>query len=100
MSGGGNDLAEYGKIEVEIAYCVPCSYQGHAMWLGSEFYAAVGNEVAIRLTPRDGGTLQIFFDGENVYDKKEEDGVFPDVNRVKAMKADLQRRVEDPVLVG
>jgi predicted Rdx family selenoprotein len=70
------------------------------MWLGSEFYAALGNEVAIRLTPSDRGTLQIFFDGETVYDKKVEDGVFPDVNRVKAMKADLKRRVEDLVPVG
>ena len=93
-------MAQYGKIEVEITYCVPCSYQGHAMWLGGEFYAALGNEVAIRLTPSDKGTLQIFFEGEKINDKKEEDGVFPDVNKVKVRKADLKRRVEDLVPVG
>jgi len=70
------------------------------MWLGSEFYAAVGNDVAIRLTPGDSGLLQIFFDGEKMYDKKEEGGVFPDVNKVKALKAELQRRVGSLVAVG
>ena len=35
-----------------------------------------------------------------MYDKKEEDRVFLDANRVKAMKVELQRRVEDLVPVG
>jgi selT/selW/selH-like putative selenoprotein len=80
-------MAGEGKIEVEITYCVPCSYQGAAIGLLADFYQIANNDVALKLTPGVAGIFQVYLDGEKIYDKAEEDGKFPDVNRVKQMKA-------------
>ena len=55
--------------------------------MASEFFAEGGKDVSIRLTPGVAGILQVFVDGDKIYDKKEEDGQFPNLPRVKQMRA-------------
>lgn len=81
------------KLNIEITYCVPCSYHGIAAWLVSEFFAEGGNRVAVALNPGEAGVLTIEVEGEKVYDKKAEDGKFPDVTRVKELRADIRQRL-------
>ena len=54
--------------------------------MASEFFAEGGSGVAIKLTPGAGGVLQVYVDGDKVFDKKEEDGVHPNLDRVKQMR--------------
>ena len=86
-------MAGEGKIDIEIVYCVPCSYHGAVAGLISDFYQAAGNEVAIKVTPGVAGIFQVFLDGDKIYDKAEEDGRYPDVPRVKEMKAIIKERL-------
>ena len=56
-------------------------------------FAEGGAGVAITLTPGVGGVLQVFLDGEKVYDKKDEDNQTPHLNRVKEIRAALSERL-------
>ena len=67
--------------------------------MASEFFAEGGKDVAVRLTPGTAGILQVFVDGDKIYDKVEEGGEFPDLPRVKEMRALIKERlVAEPVL--
>ncbi len=57
-------------------------------------FAEGGKEVAIKMTPGVAGILQVFVDGDKIFDKKEEDGKFPDLPRVKQMRAVVRDRLE------
>ncbi len=61
--------------------------------MASEFFAEGGKEVAVRITPGVAGILQVFVDGEKIYDKKEEDGQFPNLPRVKQMRAIIRDKL-------
>ncbi len=66
--------------------------------MASEFFAEGGSDVALRLTPGTAGILQVFVDGDKIYDKAEEDGQFPNLPRVKEMRALVRQRLAEPVL--
>ena len=87
-------MAGEGKFEVEIIYCVPCAHHGTAAWMAGEFFAEGGKDVAIKITPGTGGILQVFADGDKIYDKAEEDGQFPNLPRVKEMRASIREKLE------
>ncbi len=57
-------------------------------------FAEGGKEVAIKMTPGVAGILQVYVDGDKIFDKKEEDGKFPDLPRVKQMRAIVRDRLE------
>ncbi|MDP7103675.1 MAG: Rdx family protein [SAR202 cluster bacterium] len=61
--------------------------------MASEFFAEGGKDVALKLTPGDAGILQVYVDGDKIYDKKEEDGQFPNLPRVKQMRAVVRDRL-------
>ena len=62
--------------------------------MASEMFAEGGKEVAIKMTPGVAGILQVYVDGDKIFDKKEEDGKFPDLPRVKQMRAVVRDRLE------
>ncbi|HCV27208.1 MAG TPA: Rdx family protein [Dehalococcoidia bacterium] len=71
-----------------------------AAWMATEFFEAVGADVAVTVTPGGSGVFKIAFDGEIVFDKAQNDGKFPDLNgNVKALKKLLQEKVAQ-ALVG
>ncbi len=61
--------------------------------MATEFFAEGGKEVAIKITPGTAGILQVFVDGDKIYDKKEEDGQFPTLPRVKEMRAIIRDKL-------
>ena len=65
--------------------------------MASEFFAEGGKDVALKLTPGDAGLLQVYVDGDKIYDKKEEDGQFPNLPRVKQMRAVVRDRLSSLV---
>ena len=68
--------------------------------MATEFFAEGGKEVAITLTPGESGILQVHVDGDKIFDKKEEDGQHPDLNRVKEMRAVIKGRLGAAVAGG
>jgi predicted Rdx family selenoprotein len=68
--------------------------------MASEFFAEGGNKIALKLTPGAGGILQVFVDGDKIFDKKEEDNQYPDLPRVKQMRATLRDRLASTVEVA
>ena len=55
--------------------------------MANEFFAEGGKDVAIKITPGVAGILQVYVDGDKVFDKKEEGGAHPNLTRVKQMRA-------------
>ncbi len=62
--------------------------------MASEFFAEGGKDVAIKMTPGVAGILQVYVDGDKIFDKKEEDGQFPNLPRVKEMRAVVKEKLE------
>ena len=61
--------------------------------MAAEFFAEAGNKIALKLTPGAGGILQVFVDGDKIFDKKEEDNQYPDLPRVKRMRGSIRGRL-------
>jgi len=62
--------------------------------MASEFFAECGSNIAIKITPGVGGIFQVFADGDKIYDKNgEENGVFPNLPRVKELRAVLKEKL-------
>ena len=87
-------MSKFGKIQVDIEYCVPCGYQNLAAWAVSEMFQAGGTDVALSLTPGDGGVFKIKFGDELVWDKKAMGGKSPDIAQMKEIKANLRNKLE------
>ena len=60
----------------------------------NEFVAEGGKDVSIDVKPGVGGVLQVFVDGDKIYDKAEEDGQTPHLNRVKELRAVVRSRLD------
>src|SRR5574341_2604126 len=74
-------MAGEGKVDVEIIYGVPCGHLGMAIWMATEFSAAGDRDVALTLTPGTYDVLQVYIDGEKIYDKHAEQNQFPTLPR-------------------
>ncbi len=61
--------------------------------MATEFSAISVGDVAVTITPGVAGILQVFVDGDKIYDKKEEDNQTPHLNRVKELKAIVKDRL-------
>ncbi len=61
--------------------------------MASEFFAEGGKDVAIKITPGVAGIMQVYVDGDKIFDKKEEDGQMPPLPRVKEMRAIIRDRL-------
>ena len=62
--------------------------------MANEFFAEGGKDIAIKITPGTGGILQVFADGDKIYDKAEEDGQFTILPRVKELRAGIREKLE------
>lgn len=61
--------------------------------MANEFFAEGGKDVAIKLTPGVAGILQVYVDGDKIFDKKEEDGQMPTLPRVKEMRSVIREKL-------
>ena len=53
--------------------------------MANEFFRHYGKDVAIAISPRGQGIMEVFFNGERIFDKKGED-IYPDLKRVREMR--------------
>jgi predicted Rdx family selenoprotein len=61
--------------------------------MASEFFAEGGKDVAIKITPGIAGILQVFADGEKIFDRADEGGKYPDLPRVKQLRAVIKQKI-------
>jgi len=86
-------MAGEGKVDVEIIYCVPCGHLGIAIWMATEFFAEGDRDMALTLTPGTYDVLQVYVDGEKIYDKQAEQNQFPTLPRVQQMREVVRARL-------
>lgn len=86
-------MAGEGKVDVEIIYGVPCGHLGMAIWMATEFSAAGDRDMALTLTPGTYDVLQVYIDGEKIYDKQAEQHQFPTLPRVQQMREVVRARL-------
>ena len=61
--------------------------------MAGEFFAEGGSDVAIKVTPGTGGILQVFADGDKIYDRSDEGGEYTGLPRVKEMRAVIKEKL-------
>ena len=61
--------------------------------MANEFFRAYGPDAAITISPRGQGIMEVFLDGERIFDKKAE-GIYPDLTRVREMKKVISDKIE------
>ena len=62
--------------------------------MANEFFRKFGPDVAVAISPRGQGIMEVFVDGERIYDKKGEGNVFPDLKRVRSMVQFVADKIE------
>jgi selT/selW/selH-like putative selenoprotein len=61
--------------------------------LATEFFRSdAPGDVAIKMTPSDHGRLEVYLDGEKIFDRKE-DGKFPDLSKVNELKMVIAEKI-------
>ena len=60
--------------------------------MASEFWRSdAPGDVALKLTPDGRGRLEVYLDGEKIFDRKE--GGFPDLNKVTELKMTITEKL-------
>jgi predicted Rdx family selenoprotein len=62
--------------------------------MANEFFRAFGGEVAISITPGGHSRMEVYVDGEKIFDRLEEGKIYPDLSRVRQMKARIQAKLD------
>ena len=62
--------------------------------MANEFFRAYGPDAAITISPRGQGIMEVFLDGERIFDKKGEGNIYPDLARVREMKKVISAKIE------
>ena len=63
--------------------------------MANEFFRAYGPEAAVTISPRGQGIMEVFVDGERIFDKKGEGDIYPDLARVRQMKQRIAAKIAE-----
>ena len=61
--------------------------------MANEFFRHFGPDVSVTISPRGQGIMEVFVDGERIFDKKGEGNIFPDLKRVREMREVISDRI-------
>ncbi len=63
--------------------------------MATEFFRSdAPGDVAIKMTPSNKGRLEVYLDGEKIFDRKEA-GAFPDLTKVNELKMAIAEKLFD-----
>ena len=62
--------------------------------MAMEFFRHFGKDAGISLTPGANGRFEVYRDGDKIFDRKEEDGKYPDLSRVRELRAVIQEKLD------
>ena len=60
---------------------------------GERIFPRYGADAAITISPRGQGIMEVFLDGEKIFDKKAEGNIYPDLSRVRKMKEVISAKI-------
>ena len=61
--------------------------------MANEFFRAYGGDAAITISPRGQSIMEVFVDGEKIFDRKAEGNIYPDLGRVRKMKEVIAAKI-------
>ncbi len=61
--------------------------------MANEFFRAYGGDAAITISPRGQGIMEVFVDGEKIFDKKAEGNIYPELGRIRKMKEVISAKI-------
>ena len=64
-----------------------------AAWMATEIWHEFTKAVPITLTPVADERLEVYLDGEVIYDRKAEGRNYPDMRRVRAIRTDIRQKL-------
>ena len=67
--------------------------------MANEFFRHFGPDVSLAISPRGQGIMEVFVDGERIFDKKGEGNIYPDLARVRKMREVIAERIANAVAV-
>ncbi len=67
--------------------------------MANEFFRHFGPDVSLAISPRGQGIMEVFVDGERIFDKKGEGNIFPDLKRVREMRDIVAEKIAGAVAV-
>ena len=67
--------------------------------MANEFFRHFGPDVSLAISPRGQGIMEVFVDGERIFDKKGEGDIFPDLKRVREMRVIIAEKIAGAVAV-
>ena len=62
--------------------------------MANEFFSTFNKDVAVSLTPGANGRFEVYLDGEKIFDRKEENNIYPDLSLVRRLKKVVQEKLE------
>ena len=62
--------------------------------MATEIWHDFGEEAPVTLIPVGSGRLEVYANDEKLFDRKAEGGVYPDMKRVRAIKAEIRKRLD------
>lgn len=62
--------------------------------MATEFWSQWGSDLAITITASGDGRLEVYLDGEKIFDRKQEGGKYPDLLRIRALKQVIQKKLD------
>ena len=62
--------------------------------MANEYFRAFGPDAAITITPAGQGRIEVYLDGEKIFSRKEEGNAYPDLSRVRQMKARIKEKLD------
>ena len=70
--------------------------------MATEFFRAFGPDAAITISPRGQSIMEVFVDGERIFDRRGEGMIFPDLERIRTMKRLIADKIAaaEPVAAG
>ena len=63
--------------------------------MANEFFRHFGPDAAVAISPRGQGIMEVFVDGERIFDKKGEGNIYPDLKRLREMFAFIGNKIEN-----
>jgi predicted Rdx family selenoprotein len=62
--------------------------------MATEIFHEFEADAPVTLIPVGGGRLEVYANGEKLFDRKAEGGAYPDMKRVREIKRQIQRIIE------
>ena len=65
--------------------------------MATEIWHDFAEDAPVTLIPVADGRLEVYANGEKLFDRKAEGGVYPEMRRVREIKAEIKRRLQSAV---